>query len=376
MGAPLLLAGRTLVGERSKYINSTESPVFHKSALLYGLWEARKKSKKLDQLIVVEGYLDVIALAQFGITNAVAAMGTATNEQNLSHLLSTSSSILFCFDGDKAGVAAAHKALKNILPLLEDGHKVSFLVLPEGEDPDSLVRKEGASKFKDRINSATPLSEYFFQALGYGLNLAIPEDKGILSSRCKEALQSVRARVLKDGLYQRLRELTRSPKWNKTSFSSQRRNPSAVSLVAEEPVDVPNRTVAKVCLGLYQKPGWATDIRQILDYDMTEQDESALPVFLRWILDEKVESREDLLFNLATDNRLRHRFSQLFENLEHIFDEEANQNEAEAMLQVLQEKHLNLRYEAIEKKMLSDPKNRELQAEYRAITQQINGLRR
>jgi len=375
-GRTVAFAGRTLVGERSKYINSSESAVFHKSNLLYGLWEARKQSRKLDQLIVVEGYLDVIALAQFGITNAVAAMGTATNEQNLSNLLSVSNDILFCFDGDRAGVAAANKALNHILPLLEDGHKVSFLVLPEGDDPDSLVRKEGADQFKSRINAATPLSEYFFKAFGSGLNLSIPEDKGILSSRCKEALQKVRARVLKDGLYQRLRELTRSPKWNKSSYYNSRRNQPGLALVAEDPVEVPNRTVAKVCLGLYQNPGWAKDICYVLDYDITEQDESALPVFLRWILDAQLDTREDLLFQLATDRRLRHRFSHLFNNLKHIFDDEANQNEAQDMLQVLQKKHLRIRYEAIEKRVLLDPKNPELQAEYRTVTQELNSLRR
>jgi len=374
-GRTVAFAGRTLIGDQRKYINSSESPVFHKSFLLYGLWEARKQSRKLDQLIIVEGYLDVIALAQFGICNAVAAMGTATNEKSLSNILAVSCDVLFCFDGDRAGTAAAKKAMTNILPLLEDGHKVSFLILPDGDDPDTLVRKEGAERFRERIAAAIPLSEYFFQVLGSDLNLRIPEDKGILSNRCKAALQTIKARVIKDGLYQRLRELTRSSTWTKANSYKKGGLRKSESLVTEDPVPVPNRTVARVCLGLYCKPSWSHHVRQILDYEISQQDETALPIFLQWIIDANISARDDLLYALATDSRLRKKFGHLFNAIEHVFAGQQIQKEAEDMFNIVKEKYLSIDFERIEKAIIADPKNLEIQEKYRAVTRELSNIR-
>lgn len=166
-GRIIAFGGRVLGDDKPKYLNSPETPVFHKGQELYGLYEARKHNRNLDEIIVVEGYMDVIALAQQGLRNAVATLGTATSEEHLKRLFRVVPSVLFCFDGDQAGRKAAWRALESTLSNLQDGRRARFLFLPEGEDPDSLVRAEGTDAFKARINQhAQPLADYFFEQLG------------------------------------------------------------------------------------------------------------------------------------------------------------------------------------------------------------------
>ena len=162
--------GRTLSNDPAKYLNSPESAIFHKSEELYGLYEAKKSRNEHKSIIVVEGYLDVISLAQFGITNVVATLGTAISSKQVQLLLRNTTDIIFCFDGDQAGQAAAWRALENSLPLLRDGIQIKFLFLPEGEDPDSIIRKE-ATKFTQLLATAIPLSDFFLQKLLQNINI-------------------------------------------------------------------------------------------------------------------------------------------------------------------------------------------------------------
>jgi DNA primase len=157
--------GRVLGDEKPKYMNSPESPVFHKGRELYGLFEARKAGQKLERLLVVEGYMDVVALAQFGLTNTVATLGTATTPEHLERLYRTVSEVVFCFDGDAAGRRAAWRALENALPVLREGREARFLFLPEGEDPDTLVRRIGAEAFRQKTVESVPLSTFFYESL-------------------------------------------------------------------------------------------------------------------------------------------------------------------------------------------------------------------
>lgn len=157
--------GRSIGDEFPKYLNSPETPIFNKSQELYGLYEAKQTNNNLSHIIIVEGYMDVISLAQHGITYAVATLGTATTTKHIQKLLRYTSKIIFCFDGDIAGKKAAWRALKNTLPLMRDGIQASFLFLPENEDPDSQIRKESKSNFLKRIHNAIPLSEFFFTQL-------------------------------------------------------------------------------------------------------------------------------------------------------------------------------------------------------------------
>jgi len=157
--------GRIIGDGEPKYLNSPETPAFHKGRELYGLFEARRAHRKLHRVLVVEGYMDVVSLAQQGITNAVATLGTATTPEHLRRLFRATQEVAFCFDGDRAGRDAAWRALQTSLPEMRDGRQVRFLFLPEGEDPDSLVRSEGAQAFSRRLEQTMPLSDYLFSEL-------------------------------------------------------------------------------------------------------------------------------------------------------------------------------------------------------------------
>lgn len=165
-GRVIGFGGRVIdAADTPKYLNSPESALFHKGRELYGLYQARKAVRKLERLLVVEGYMDVVMLAQHGIRNAVATLGTATTHEHLERLFRVVPEVVFCFDGDRAGREAAWRALTNSLPLMRDGRQIGFLFLPEGEDPDSLVRKEGREGFMARAAKPVPLSEFFYEGL-------------------------------------------------------------------------------------------------------------------------------------------------------------------------------------------------------------------
>jgi DNA primase len=157
--------------DEPKYLNSPETPVFQKRTTLYGLYEILQNRKPITQLMIVEGYMDVVALAQFGIHYAVATLGTATTAEHIQLLLRHTDHLIFCFDGDNAGRAAAWKALQSALPYLEDNVRAEFLFLPSGDDPDSLVRREGQEGFEERLAKATSFSSYFFDHLSEVVNL-------------------------------------------------------------------------------------------------------------------------------------------------------------------------------------------------------------
>ncbi len=157
--------GRIIDKGEPKYLNSPETPVFQKGHELYGLYQSLQANRQLTRALIVEGYMDVIALFQHGITYAVATLGTATTTHHLQRLFRYTSEIIFCFDGDNAGRTAAWRALQVTLPLMHDGIQVRFMFLPEGEDPDTLVRKEGKESFEKRMQNASTIADFFFQTL-------------------------------------------------------------------------------------------------------------------------------------------------------------------------------------------------------------------
>ncbi|QKZ07087.1 MULTISPECIES: DNA primase [Pseudomonas] len=208
-GRVIAFGGRVLGDDKPKYLNSPETPVFHKGQELYGLFEARKHNRNLDEIIVVEGYMDVIALAQQGLRNAVATLGTATSEEHLKRLFRVVPSVLFCFDGDQAGRNAAWRALEATLPSLQDGRKARFLFLPEGEDPDTLVRAEGTDAFKARINQhAQPLADYFFQQLTEEADPRSLEGKAHMATLAAPLIDKVPGANLRTLMRNRLSEIT------------------------------------------------------------------------------------------------------------------------------------------------------------------------
>jgi DNA primase len=191
-----------------KYLNWPETPLFHKGRELYGLWQAKQANAKLDRLIVVEGYMDVVALAQYGVSQAVATLGTATTSEHAELLFRSAPDVYFCFDGDRAGRSAAWKALESVLPRMKDGRQAFFLFLPDGEDPDTIVRQEGAEGFDARLRDATPLSEFFYAHVSADVNLGTLDGKARLAERCKAYLQQIPDGAFGDLMKQRLTELT------------------------------------------------------------------------------------------------------------------------------------------------------------------------
>jgi DNA primase len=184
-GRTIAFGGRVLGDDKPKYLNSPETTVFHKGAELYGLFEAKKANNKLKRILIVEGYMDVIALAQMGIRNSVATLGTATSDRHLIRLFRLVPQVVFCFDGDNAGRAAAWRALEASLSEMQDGRQVKFLFLPEGEDPDTLVRKIGEAAFNLLVEKATPLEQFFFDKLSEGLDIRTIEGRARLSNVAK-----------------------------------------------------------------------------------------------------------------------------------------------------------------------------------------------
>lgn len=207
-GRVIAFGGRVLNDDKPKYLNSPESPVFHKGQELYGLYEARQ-SGKLTRLLVVEGYMDVVALAQAGIPEAVATLGTATSTSHVERLFRVVPEVVFCFDGDSAGRRAAWRALENALPALRDGVSAKFLFLPDGDDPDSLVRREGTALFRARLDAdAVPLADQLFKHLGEALNLASIEGRTQLATLALPLLATMPETLFRTLLLQRLSELT------------------------------------------------------------------------------------------------------------------------------------------------------------------------
>ena len=207
-GRVVAFGGRVLGDEKPKYLNSPETPVFSKSRELYGLYEAKQSRKSIERIVVVEGYMDVIALAQHDIHYAVATLGTATSEHHLTRLYRLVSEVVFCFDGDKAGRAAAERALHTVLPLLEDGRQAKFLFLDEGEDPDTLVRKLGTQAFESLIKDARPVEQFLFDMAAEGLNQESLEGKASFSKRAVPLVQQLPSGVFKQLMWQALADRT------------------------------------------------------------------------------------------------------------------------------------------------------------------------
>jgi DNA primase len=184
--------GARVIGDgEPKYLNSPETPVFHKGQELYGLFEAQEAIRTRKRVIVCEGYMDVIQLAQAGFAESVAALGTAVTPQHVTTLLRLTDHVIFAFDGDAAGRKAARRALEAALPAIADTKRASFVLLPQGEDPDSLIKAHGAGAFEDELGRALPLSRWFTKALAEGRDLEQAEDRAALLAEAQPLLESM-----------------------------------------------------------------------------------------------------------------------------------------------------------------------------------------
>ena len=236
-----------------KYLNSPETPLFHKGRELFALWQVRQANTKLERLIVVEGYMDAIALHQAGITQAVATLGTATTHEHAELLFRAAPDVVFCFDGDRAGRGAAWRALEAVLPRMRDGRQAFFLFLPEGEDPDSLVRKEARTGFESRLAHAVPLSEYFYSELARDVNTATLDGRARLAEHAKPLLAKLPDGAFRDLMYAELE--------NRTGVRAGTGVvPAATSRARATRAELPRRTLVRSAIAmLLAQPALAQD---------------------------------------------------------------------------------------------------------------------
>lgn len=207
-GRVIGFGGRVLGDDKPKYLNSPETPVFSKGRELYGLYEARQFYRQLPRLLVVEGYMDVVSLAQFGIRYSVATLGTACGEDHLNRAFRHTTEVVFCFDGDNAGRAAARRALENSLPAMSDGRQVKFLFLPDGEDPDTLVRQVGAEKFENMVTLAVPLEDFLFDACATDIDPQSLEGRARISKLAAPMLDKLPTGIFKELMFDKLASRT------------------------------------------------------------------------------------------------------------------------------------------------------------------------
>ncbi|MDH5192036.1 MAG: DNA primase, partial [Gammaproteobacteria bacterium] len=207
-GRTIGFGGRVLGDDTPKYLNSPETPVFHKGSELYGLYQAKKALRNIDRLMVVEGYMDVVALAQYGIRYSVATLGTATTNDHLEQLFKMTPEVVFCFDGDRAGREAAWRSLETALPIMRDGRQIKYVFLPDGEDPDSLVRAQGKDALESLIEKAIPLSTFFYQSLSRQADINTEEGRARLVELARPLLARLPQGVFKELMVTRLAEVT------------------------------------------------------------------------------------------------------------------------------------------------------------------------
>ena len=260
-GRVLGFGGRALGDAQPKYLNSPETPVFHKSEALYGLYEARKAKETTRFMLVVEGYMDVIALSQHGIENVVATLGTATTAQHIRLLYRCTKNIMFCFDGDRAGRDAAWRAAQQTIPLFKDGLDVKFLFLPQGEDPDSLIRSRGKKVFLQYLEDSEPLSTFIFNKLSENIDIRTAAGKAQFAQIAKPILEKFPGGVFKRVLFAELEKKIGVPVYHATGSTLQDKpNPSKTLSSKVTPVRL-------AIAALLHQPALAAEVRTIAALD-------------------------------------------------------------------------------------------------------------
>ena len=235
-----------------KYLNSPETPLFHKGRELFALWQVKQANASLARIVVVEGYMDVIAMHQAGLPIAVATLGTATTPEHTEVLFRAAPDVVFCFDGDRAGRAAAWKALESALPRLRDGRQAYFLFLPDGEDPDTLIRKEGKDGFEKRLKAATPLSEYFFGELSHEVDVGSLDGRARLAERARPLIARLPDGAFRDLMAQELEKRTGA----RAVFDAE----GAARKPVQRPMVVQRSLVRSAIALLLAQPGLADDV--------------------------------------------------------------------------------------------------------------------
>ena len=295
-GRTIAFGGRVINPEDNpKYLNSPESPVFHKGSEIYGLFELKKGSNNIDHILITEGYMDVIGLAQHGVKTAVATLGTAINNEQIEKLFRSSKSLIFCFDGDNAGKKAAWRSLEQCLASLKEGRIARFLFLPESHDPDSYIKEFGQQAYLNEIDAAATLSEFLFNTLTAECDISTSEGKAMLLDRIDPYVKQIPLQSLKDQILSRAESLTSDKHDARLQKLLSRGNHSH-----ETRVRLPEQTWTPTRLAinlLLQKPALAQGIGN--QYELAETKIAGIDLLLR-ILD-RIQDEPDI----STQNLLQ-----------------------------------------------------------------------
>jgi DNA primase len=263
-GRVIAFGGRALGDGEPKYLNSPETPVFHKGKELYGLYQALNEISRQSQAIVVEGYMDVIALSQAGIENVVASLGTATTPTHIERLFKQCNDIIFCFDGDRAGRQAAWRALENTLPSLRDGRQASFLFLPEGEDPDTYVRKLGRNGFITQLKQQSlPLPEYMLSHLAENIDINRMDGKARLAGLARPLLNNLPRGTLKALLISKLAEMTQVDEAGLTDLMQEETKYPPAQRKATAATNKRHNLISKTLSLLLDQPAMALEVSKL-----------------------------------------------------------------------------------------------------------------
>ena len=318
--------GRIFEGDQPKYLNSPETPIFHKGRELYGLYECQKSMRVIEKVIVVEGYMDVIGLSQNGVEYSVASMGTATTDDHFTRLFRLSDTICFCFDGDQAGYLAAWRALENSLSHLKDGRQIKFVFLPDGEDPDSYIRKNSTGNFEKLLNNGTDLSDFMMQRTSEDIDLKSVDGKARLAERIKPLINRMPRGIFKELIIEKLSALVglsakkleqsisedkitnkRKSSFNyaprRKNINTKKDSPSvikkSISLILNYPEAV--KEISNIEFVNYKKPGIKILIK-LLKNISDEPDMNTAALIERWREDDEGKYLSKLAINLFPKN--------------------------------------------------------------------------
>ncbi len=354
-GRTIAFGGRILGDGKPKYLNSPETRLFHKGQELYGLFELKQALRKIERILVVEGYMDVVSLAQFGVNYSVATLGTATTAEHLQKLFRLCDDVFFCFDGDRAGRDAAWRAMNNALPAIKPGKQARFMFLPDGEDPDTLVRQKGKAGFEAEMDKAMTFSEFFFDNLMQQVNMESLDGRSKLIDLSKPYLEKIQEGAFQTLMIARLSELaeidqtsllpllgiksasvastvSREKRFNHSSARIQQQGPSpvkkAIAYLLQHPylaekagdpgrfasLELADISVFMQLLDLLQNDPHLTMARVLANWQNTEQHQFLTELASERLLidDEQAISCEfDELLQLFTRQYQQQRFTQL-----------------------------------------------------------------
>ena len=355
--------GRVIDDSLPKYLNSPETRVFHKGHELYGFHQAKSANPKLEQVLIVEGYMDVVSLAQQGINYAVAALGTATTPEHMSLLFRNTKKVICCYDGDRAGRDAAWRAMENALPHLKDGIDLRFAFLPDGEDPDTMVQKEGKEAFEQRMNEATPLLTYFFEHFLADLDITTDAGKSALQAEAKPLIEQVPSDYYQEALKAKLAQLLGKQLDALAGFSK-----SPLAQVQRQQTDLSITPMRRAIALLLQNPQLASAVPFIPALAQAE-----LPGFKQLIDIQQAILNEPAIKSHVLLERFRDRkeyslLAKLF-SWEHHIEHDNQQQEFVDTFKVLQDSYLAKRLELLEikDKTQSEVLSKEERAEYMAL---------